>query len=43
MVSGHRDSRERSMTGLQSMFSRQEDDEWLAEWAALPDIREEGE
>ena len=29
------------MMGLQAMYSRQEDDEWLDEWAVLPDIREE--
>ena len=41
VVSGDRDKHEWSMMGLQAMYSRQEDDEWLDEWAVLPDIREE--
>ena len=43
VVFDDRDGHEWTMMGLQSMFSRPEDDEWLAEWAAMPDIREEGE
>ena len=43
IVFGDRDKHEWTMMGLQSLFSEQEDDEWLAEWASMPDIREEGE
>ena len=43
IVFGDRDKHEWTMMGLQSMFSEPEDDEWLAEWASMPDIREEGE
>ena len=44
VVSGDRDRNEWTMMGLPAMYSRQEDDEWLDEWTALPDIREvEGE
>ena len=32
VVSGDRDKREWTMMGLQAMYSRQEDDEWLDEW-----------
>ena len=39
IVFGDRDKHEWSMMGLQAMFSREEDEEWLAEWAAMPDIR----
>ena len=42
VVSGDRDKREWTMMGLQST-NEPEDEEWLAEWAALPDIRERGE
>ena len=41
IVFGDRDKHEWSMMGLQAMFSREEDEEWLAEWAAMPDIRDE--
>ncbi len=41
VVSGDRDKHEWSMMGLQAMFSREEDEEWLAEWADMPDIREQ--
>ncbi len=38
IVFGDRDKHEWTMMGLQSMFSRPEDEEWLAEWASMPDI-----
>ena len=41
VVSGDRDKHEWSMMGLQAMFSREEDEEWLAEWADMPDIGEQ--
>ena len=40
VVFGDRDKHEWAMMGLASMFSRPEDEEWLAALAALPDIRE---
>ena len=40
VVFGDRDKHEWSMMALQSMYSRPEDEEWLAALAALPDIRE---
>ena len=42
VVSGDRDKREWSMMGLQSMSNDPEDEEWLAAWASMPDIREQG-
>ena len=41
VVSGDRDKREWSMMGLQSMSNDPEDEEWLAAWASMPDIREQ--
>ena len=41
IVFGDRDKHEWTMMALQSMFSRPEDEEWLAEWASMPDIYEQ--
>ena len=41
IVFGDRDKHEWSMMGLTAMFSEPEDEEWLAELASLPDIRDE--
>ncbi len=43
VVSGDRDKHEWAMMGLANWFSDPEDEEWLAELAAMPDIREQEE
>ncbi len=41
LVFGDRDKFEMAMVSMSQWFARPEDEEWLAEWNALPDISEE--